>query len=457
MRRLVILSAIIFAIALSSCSKDDDLAQPTRKFPHARTSNERSFNDALTIAQKAISLISSEGTRAKSERQIDLTQTRAVMSETTRSANIEQDTLMYIFNFADDQGFAIVSKSKNAPELLAVTTKGYYDGEETDNEGFNIYMEYATAGMRSAPLDTTKKPIPDLEIGDGSGDGSSGDNGGNNGGGIGDQVITEWKTETDYDTTRRGPLLSTKWGQNNPFNDFCYVDGAQSGTKNTPAGCVAIAVAQIMAYHEFPNSINLTYSFAPTTNLTLNWDYWKKNSYNDPIGLAIFIRELGERLNMDYQLDGSSSSIVYARNVLRDLSYNTSSIIDYNIYDNKIVLNNIADNLPVYIRGYDVLDSVGHAWIIDGYMFTEETSKDYQRHMGQTNWTLVNTVYIKNTYYSFNWGQHGSKDGWFFIEKYTTGGAGGTHTTWANVFDPRNTGNDYNTDVRLINNIFPNN
>lgn len=447
MKRLVILSATIFVIALSSCSKDDDLVQPMRKFPHARTSNERSFNDALTIAQKAISLVSSEGTRAKSERQIDLTQTRAVMSETTRSANIEQDTLMYIFNFADDQGFAIVPKSKNAPELLAVTTKGYYDGKETDNEGFNMYMNNARLIVDpdtmviinpGTPIDTSSNP-------------------GVGGGGIGDQVITEWKTETDYDTTRRGPLLSTKWGQNNPFNDFCYVDGAQSGIKNTPAGCTAIAVAQIMAYHEFPNSINLTYSFAPTTNLTLNWDYWKENSYNDPIGLAIFIRELGERLNMDYQLDGSSSSIVYARNVLRDLSYNTSSIIDYNIYDNKIVPNNIADNLPVYIRGYDVLDSVGHAWIIDGYMFTEETSKDYQRQMGQTNWTLVNTVYIKNTYYSFNWGHHGSKDGWFFIEKYTTGGAGGTHTTWANVFDPRNTGNDYNTNVRLINNIFPNN
>lgn len=446
MKRLVILSATIFTIALSSCSKDDDLAQPMRKFPHARTSNGRSFNDALTIAQKAISLISSEDTRTNSDRQIDLSQTCAVMSENTRSSNNKQDTLMYIFNFANDQGFAIVPKSKNAPELLAVTTKGYYDGKDTDNEGFNMYMNNArliipdTMGIidSGTPIDTSSNP-------------------GVGGGGIGDQVITEWKTETERDTTRRGPLLTTKWGQNNPFDDFCYVDGAQSGIKNTPAGCTAIAVAQIMAYHEFPNSINLTYSFAPTTNLTLNWDYWKENSYNDPTGLAIFIRELGERLNMDYQFDGSSSSIVYARNVLRDLSYNTSSIIDYNIYDNKIVPNNIADNLPVYIRGYDVLDSAGHAWVIDGYMFTEETSKDYQRQMGQTNWTLVNTVYIKNTYYSFNWGHHGSKDGWFFIEKYSTGGAGGTYTTWANVFDPRNTGNDYNTDVRLINNIFPNN
>ena len=459
MKRLVILSATIFVIALSSCSKDDDLVQPMRKFPHARTSNERSFNDALTIAQKAISLVSSEGTRAKSERQIDLTQTRAVMSETTRSANIEQDTLMYIFNFADDQGFAIVPKSKNAPELLAVTTKGYYDGEETDNKGFNIYMEYATAGMRSAPLDTTKKPIPDLEIGDGSGDGSSGDNGGNNGGGIGDQVITEWKTETDYDTTRRGPLLTTKWGQELPFNYYCFENGNQTGTKYAKAGCQATALAQIMAYHEYPNSLNLTYHFAPATNLTLNWDYWKEDPYNDPNGLAIFTRELGERLNMDYKKDDSGSTTIEAKNTLQELNYNTSNVTDYNIYDNSPIIGNLAGYCPVFIRGRtgtDPNNSTSHAWVVDGYMITEETSREYQRQMGQINWTLVNTVYIKNTYYSFNWGFNGTDDGWFFIEKYSTGGAGGTYTTWANVYNPKNMNNSYNTLVKIIYNIYPN-
>lgn len=448
MKRLVILSATIFVIALSSCSKDDDLVQPMRKFPHARTSNERSFNDALTIAQKAISLVSSEGTRAKSERQIDLTQTRAVMSETTRSANIEQDTLMYIFNFADDQGFAIVPKSKNAPELLAVTTKGYYDGKETDNEGFNMYMNNARLIVDpdtmviinpGTPIDTSSNP-------------------GVGGGGIGDQVITEWKTDTERDTTRRGPLLTTKWGQESPFYLYCFENGASSGTDWVKAGCQATALAQIMAYHEYPDTIDLTYSFAPYEKLYLNWTYWKEDVTNDPYSVAAFTRELGERLNMDYRKDDSGSTTIEAKNTLQELNYNTSNVTNYNIYDNSPIIGNLAGYCPVFIRGRTGTDSnsKAHAWVVDGYMITEETSREYQRQMGQLNWTLVNTVYIKNTYYSFNWGDNGTNDGWFFIERYTTGGAGGTHTTWANVYNPKNMENSYNTLVQIIYNIYPN-
>lgn len=448
MKRLVILSATIFVIALSSCSKDDDLVQPMRKFPHARTSNERSFNDALTIAQKAISLVSSEGTRAKSERQIDLTQTRAVMSETTRSANIEQDTLMYIFNFADDQGFAIVPKSKNAPELLAVTTKGYYDGKETDNEGFNMYMNNARLIVDpdtmviinpGTPIDTSSNP-------------------GVGGGGIGDQVITEWKTDTERDTTRRGPLLTTKWGQESPFYLYCFENGASSGTDWAKAGCQATALAQIMAYHEYPDTIDLTYSFAPYEKLYLNWTYWKEDVTNDPYSVAAFTRELGERLNMDYRKDDSGSTTIEAKNTLQELNYNTSNVTNYNIYDNSPIIGNLAGYCPVFIRGRTGTDSnsKAHAWVVDGYMITEETSREYQRQMGQLNWTLVNTVYIKNTYYSFNWGDNGTNDGWFFIERYTTGGAGGTHTTWANVYNPKNMENSYNTLVQIIYNIYPN-
>lgn len=40
------------------------------------------------------------------------------------------------------------------------------------------------------------------------------------------------------------PMLTTKWHQQSPFSDRT--------PGNYPAGCVAIAVAQIMAYHEYP-------------------------------------------------------------------------------------------------------------------------------------------------------------------------------------------------------------
>lgn len=448
MRKLFTLFTIFSAIIISSCSADEDLTIAPRKFPNARTLKDRSYNDALTIAQKSISLLSNDETRTKSDRQIDLTQTHAVTTENTRSSNNEQDTLMYIFNFADEQGFVIIPKKANTPEILAITTKGSYDGKETENDGFNMYM--SNARLMVDP-DTMVIINPGIPI-------DTSDNPGVGGGGIGDQIITEWKTETDYDTTRRGPLLTTKWGQGLPFNYYCFENGNQTGTEYAKAGCQATALAQIMAYHEYPNSLNLTYSFAPTTNLTLNWNYWKEDPYNDPIGLAIFTRELGERLNMDYKKDDSGSTTIEAKNTLQELNYNTSNVTDYNIYDNSPIIGNLAGYCPVFIRGRTGTDSnsKAHAWVVDGYMITEETSREYQRQMGQLNWTLVNTVYIKNTYYSFNWGDNGTNDGWFFIERYTTGGAGGTHTTWANVYNPKNMENSYNTLVQIIYNIYPN-
>lgn len=52
------------------------------------------------------------------------------------------------------------------------------------------------------------------------------------------------------DPVQVGPLLDSNWHQNAPFNNLCPIwpgDGERSF-----AGCVAIAMAQIMKYHEWP-------------------------------------------------------------------------------------------------------------------------------------------------------------------------------------------------------------
>ena len=46
-----------------------------------------------------------------------------------------------------------------------------------------------------------------------------------------------------------GPLMQTTWGQGSPYNSFT--------PSNTPTGCVAVATAQIMRYHEWPNNLIL--------------------------------------------------------------------------------------------------------------------------------------------------------------------------------------------------------
>jgi hypothetical protein len=49
-------------------------------------------------------------------------------------------------------------------------------------------------------------------------------------------------------TEQAGPLLTTSWFQGSPYNDLCPGEGVSK----TMAGCVAIAAAQIMNYHEWP-------------------------------------------------------------------------------------------------------------------------------------------------------------------------------------------------------------
>jgi hypothetical protein len=53
-----------------------------------------------------------------------------------------------------------------------------------------------------------------------------------------------------------GPLCTTLWGQTPPWNQFCPSDPATSGTINgghDPAGCVPVAMAQLMYFWQFSN------------------------------------------------------------------------------------------------------------------------------------------------------------------------------------------------------------
>ncbi|MDR2824697.1 MAG: C10 family peptidase, partial [Prevotellaceae bacterium] len=57
------------------------------------------------------------------------------------------------------------------------------------------------------------------------------------------------------------PLLSNVWGQWYPFNTHCPSNVFPFFAKNknnAPTGCVAMALAQIMAFHEFPQKIEIT-------------------------------------------------------------------------------------------------------------------------------------------------------------------------------------------------------
>ncbi|MBQ5595860.1 MAG: Spi family protease inhibitor, partial [Rikenellaceae bacterium] len=210
MKRLLLL--LVVCCTAFACEQNDAV-QPQNTTKQATKSKYRTLDDAIDIAEKSVSMLG-EQTRA-TKRSIDRSRIRAVLDRRATTRSAAADTLIYIINFDDSAGFALVPRSTSKPELLAITEKGNYDGEETDNEGFNIYMDRAFEWIVDSthdgqPVDTTFNP-------------------GVGGGGIGDQVITEWKSTSEYDSTKVSPKISVSWGQDVPYNYMCFYQGYFGG------------------------------------------------------------------------------------------------------------------------------------------------------------------------------------------------------------------------------------
>ena len=70
------------------------------------------------------------------------------------------------------------------------------------------------------------------------------------------------ETETNFEVV--GPLLSTYWNQDSPYNYYAPVaSGGPDG--RAYAGCVASSMAQILRYHKYPTAISKNHTY--TDNL----------------------------------------------------------------------------------------------------------------------------------------------------------------------------------------------
>ena len=451
MKRLLLL--LVVCCTAFACEQNDAVP-PQTTTKQVIKSKYRTLDEAIDIAEKSVSMLG-EQTRA-TKRSINRSRVRAVLNKQAVTRSAAADTLIYIINFDDSAGFALVPRSTSKPELLAITEKGNYDGEETDNEGFNIYMDRAFEWIVDSthdgqPVDTTFNP-------------------GVGGGGIGDQVITEWKSTSEYDSTKVSPKISVSWGQDVPYNYMCFYQGYFGGMP-AKAGCVPIAIAQILSYYQHPSSITLSITFNNGSIIPLNWSQINKvyNSDDSEYGggdyltLAYLIREIGERVETTYGeydnniYDSSSGTQASnARSCFTSLGYSSG---EYQVYNSSAVLNSLNQNNLVLIRGeYDNNASAGHAWVIDGYRRVGTRYKEWHRELGQVQWTLFLDTYSSNLHVHFNWGHEGYYNGYFLTSRsFTNYTTGATSSYTADIFEPsHNLNYDFNTNVKIIPNICPN-
>jgi len=210
------------------------------------------------------------------------------------------------------------------------------------------------------------------------------------------------------------PLLKTQWHQFAPYNTYTPIIAG----KHTLVGCVATAMAQIMAYHQWPKKgidkhTNKNYP-SQSINFGITTYNWLNMTNNNIAKLSYHI---GVATDMKYTIKGSTSDLEkasyafkkhfsYTSKIEKRLYRDDYSTEDLNAWQARLE-ENLDKNLPVLYAGYKTKEAPttgsdkGHAFVCDGYK--------------RVNFGL-------GTKYHFNFGwKNGSGNGYYYISKYSAG------------------------------------
>lgn len=222
-------------------------------------------------------------------------------------------------------------------------------------------------------------------------------------------------------TTTKKCSMSLTWGQEcSPYNDSVSVcTNLSSG--HAPAGCVATAIAQIMAYHQKPTSGSYIHPVnRKTINTTYNWAGMKsvadaKNLTNTTYRsqVANLLAEIGFNSSTNYTCNKSGANVYGAHDAFAMMGYNTNGIL-IGAYDFSKVKSDIDANRPVYMEGFRTTDT-GHAWVVEGYKIYDWAEKMVRECPNSP----IEESYTGNTgqdkYLYFNLGHNGVSNGYYLV------------------------------------------
>jgi len=384
MKRTLFLLSIITSCFIISCS-DDDTINVNHKKCVVSNQNSRTYDEAYKLAQKAASFIDEkDDVNNSTKRKIKSSTNQDICSSVVKTSQDGKDTLMYIFNYENEKGFAIISAKNTTEGILAVTEDGnYIEGSaENDETGINLFLELAEKYIKENDMPNRLDPVP-FFISDT----------------LHNQVFN---------------LVRVKWGQRHPEGHYC---------PNGISGCVITAIAQIMSYYEYPDSIELTYPGADMSVQHLDWDdirshilYYPVNGNESPLycsasdsahnALGRLCRQLGHLFGSTYNPTSTGTVSSTIKQDLIDLGYNCNTLTSYTSGTSKTYLD---QNKPLYLCGRTAQDS-GHGWVVDGY-------ESLTIHSTYFDGTTENIFLLYN---HVNWGWNGRNNGYFLDNVFDT-------------------------------------
>ena len=355
MKTRFLLIGLLSLIAVA-CA-DPELEVMTDKSDPVTTQSvrQRTLEEALTSAENWFAMMDDE-TRGIPRR----IKSVEYVSSASRTRSGDIDTLMYLVNYDDDQGFALLGRPSTSKEIYAISGEGALDMSDT------VYNKPLAMFMASAREDAQIAiPIPP-----------------------GITLPPGMKDSLDYVSDTRllrkvAPMLPdnvSKWSQGYPYNFYCKNINNHRGL----VGCGPVAVGMLMAFYKQPTKIE---------NSVYDWNRIIKDD------LVLIVADFLEKISGEKYLNCSykdwDNRITEGRMITRTFSQfgfgmggvwngqplygiTQGQLIDniQSLLDFMQVGTNLAKPAPVILWEEKIVNNQwggdGHFWITDGYMEYEK-------------------------------------------------------------------------------------
>jgi len=469
MKRIPAIFVMLCSVLFSFCTKDDSFAgdMPSGGEPDAPLSEIRSVDEALGELSDLLDVIDDKQTRSGKYRTIRSV-TVSGGAATRGSENPLPDTLVYVVNFDNGEGFAILGAHRALPPVYAITESGTFDASEltsdiallanttydevietraivnNDEDEENEEPIISNMGPRIMTtlvandivrssmqfkkdslvwrIDTTKiHPVHLHAVSSGR-----------------DTVVYTRSTKNKY-----GPWVHLKWDQGKPFDLYCPEKGKEPvnnqeiivDNARKPVGCVMVALGQIMTCVERPNPIKLyatAFSWNEFRQISTYWNYkeyiyekgvtsWTREDNPDVYRLALFLKQLGsgDYCRATYKDDSTSASDTRARRTLEKLGYKNVKLCDYSLDK---VRSHVKSCKPLYVSAYrkESGEKHGHAWVLDGYWNFDYWQVGKRVYSDGCEDIEYKTYLGNETYVHCNFGWRGDADGYYLSNVFNT-------------------------------------
>lgn len=450
--------ALSVIVTVMACTRDYDAAATCDESQSTKTHHRTAtipLETALSELDAALDAIypSTRGVARKTYSRENVSVCGGISTRSDSAADLP-DTIVYVVNFDNSEGFAVLGAQEGMTPVYAITDNGGLDAGELDPFIMSEYYALQSMDIDFDAIDEAQDNICDCGyegddedhecLDDDEVDDIIVDDEDIHKHLLGNSIATDMlildrgfdqryniyidpndqlppnktvdhrvSTTTWQRDRYADPLLKTNWHQGAPFNNLC---------NGCPAGCVVIAVAQIMAYHEVTKDGELIFFGRPCS-----WDSIKSDlDGNSPTRdcnrqKALMCKDLGleRNCNVSYDTDGSGARATGAKRTLKNYGFqNVTKRTGFGRKNQNRAVAMILAGKPVYLgaRG----GGSGHAFVLDGFV------ERYREKVDSTFYT--DGTYHVDTWHSskqymlhINWGWGGTHNGYFVLsDKFDT-------------------------------------